>query len=198
MSAEQALAFVIFATVAAITPGPSNVMLMASGAAGGVLRGLPCLFGVGAGMALMMFVVAFGLGAIVLAHPALVVVLKGFGAAFLLWLSWRIARAPQAADASAGARPVGFLGAFAFQWLNPKSWLVSTSAAAAYLPGGASALLQASWIAGLFVVVVLACGLVWLAFGAAMRRLLTSPKSHRAFNATMGVLLACSVLLLLW
>jgi len=194
MSAEQALAFVVFATVAAITPGPSNVMLTVTGAMAGILRGLPCLLGVGTGMALMMFVVAFGLGALVLGHPALVTVLKWCGATFLLWLAWKIAAAPPS-DTQDGGRPVGFLGAFAFQWLNPKSWLVSLSASGTYLEADAGVLIQALSIAGLFFAVALACGFVWLAFGLAVRRILSSPGSQRTFNVTMGALLALSIVL---
>lgn len=196
MTAEQALAFLVFSTVAAITPGPSNVMLTVTGAVAGIVRGLPCLVGVGVGMALMMFVVAFGLGAIVLGHPALVTALKLCGATFLLWLSWKIATAVHG-DAPTQGRPVGFFGAFAFQWLNPKSWLVSTSASGTYLQADGGVLVQALWIAGLFFAVALSCGFVWLAFGVAMRRMLKAPGFQRTFNMAMGALLASSVLLFL-
>ena len=91
MTIEQAVAFLLFAVVAAVTPGPSNVMLTAAGAGGGVLKGLPCLLGVTTGMGLMMFVVPLGLGSLVLAHPLILTALHWGGAAFLLWLSWKIA-----------------------------------------------------------------------------------------------------------
>lgn len=184
MSLEHALLFIAFAVVAAITPGPSNLMLTLTGALTGVVRGLPCLLGVAAGMALLMFVVAFGLGSVVLAYPT---TLKIGGAAFLLWLAWKIATAVQR-DPGSEARPVGFAGAFLFQWLNPKSWLVSASASATYLEGS-----NALWIAGLFFAVALVCGLPWLAAGAAMKKLVY----RRGFNAAMGLLLAGSVLLFL-
>ena len=196
MTPEQTLAFVMFAIVAAITPGPSNVMLTAAGAVAGMLRGLPCLLGVSAGMAAMMFVVALGLGALVLSQPLLLAGLKWCGAALLLWLSWKIATAPPGDSASPGAA-VGFGGAFAFQWLNPKSWLVSLSAAGTYLRPEASALAQALWIAGLFCLVALASGFVWLGFGVLVRQALRSARVHRAFNVAMGALLALSVLFVL-
>lgn len=195
MSAEQAFAFVVFASVAAITPGPSNVMLTVTGALVGVARGIPCLLGVASGMAAMMFVVAFGLGAIVVAHPLLLMAAKWSGAAFLLWLAWKIANAPHGSASGEGRDAIGFAGAFAFQWLNPKSWLVSISASGAYLGPGAPALVQAGWIAGLFFLVAVACGFAWLAFGTAMRRLLGSPRLQKAFNRAMAALLAASVLL---
>jgi threonine/homoserine/homoserine lactone efflux protein len=197
MTPEHALSFAAFAFVAAITPGPSNVMLTATGAAVGMARGLPCLLGVGAGMASMMFLAVLGLGALVLQQPALIAMLKWGGATFLLWLAWKIASAP-AGEGAPAARPVGFAGAALFQWLNPKSWLVSVSAAGTYLQAdGRGPAAQAAWIALLFFAVAVPCGVVWLAFGVAARRLLRSPRAARAFNVSMGGLLAASVLFLL-
>src|SRR5262249_54943984 len=132
MTPEQMVAFLLFAVAAAGTPGPSNLLLTATGAGVGVMRGLPCLLGVGLGMGAMMFVVAFGLGRVVFSHPGVLRVASWIGAAFLLWLSWKIATSGSA-DAAAGKKPVGFVGAAAFQWINPKSWLVSASAAGLYL-----------------------------------------------------------------
>ena len=107
MSAEQVQVFLVFAVVAAITPGPSNVMLTATGANVGVLRGLPCLFGVGAGMGLMLFLVAYGLGSLVLDSPMVLGALNWCGAAFLLWLSWKIATAGKG-GAAQGERKLRF------------------------------------------------------------------------------------------
>ncbi|HLS87698.1 MAG TPA: LysE family translocator [Burkholderiales bacterium] len=196
MEADQAAAFTLFAVVAAITPGPSNVMLTATGAVAGIVRGLPCLLGVAAGMAVMMSSVAFGLGAVVLSQPVLLGVLKAGGAGFLLWLAWKVATAPPAAH-DAQASPVGFFGAAAFQWLNPKSWLVSTSAAGTFLRADGDAARQALAIGALFFVVALATGFVWLGFGSSVRGWLAVPTRQRTFNVAMAVLLALSVLLFL-
>jgi threonine/homoserine/homoserine lactone efflux protein len=193
MTSDQAIAFLLFAVVAAVTPGPSNVMLTAAGAAGGVLRGLPCLLGVTIGMGLMMFVVPLGLGSLVLGHPAAVAALKWLGGGVLLWLAWKIATSG-AASRPAGQRPVGFAGAALFQWVNPKSWLVSVSAAGSYLSADAgSALAQSALLGGLFVLAALPGCFVWLAFGASVQRLLQSGRAMRAFNVTLGILLALSV-----
>src|SRR6266404_7902070 len=148
MTSEQAVAFLLFAAAAAGTPGPSNLLLTATGANVGVLRGLPCLFGVTIGMGVMMFVVAFGLGSVVLANPAVLRALNWIGAAFLLWLAWKIATAGRG-DAAAGRKPVGFVGAAAFQWINPKSWLVCASAAATFLDQGSGSALGQSAAFGL-------------------------------------------------
>ena len=144
-----------------------------------------------------MFSVAFGLGSAVLASP---IVLKGLnwaGAVFLLWLAWKIATAAPSAAAAAASKPVGFVGAAAFQWVNPKSWLVCASAAGAYLHGGgSSALQQALAFGALFIVASLPACLVWLAFGAAAQRLLRTERSRRTFNVSMGALLAASIVLI--
>lgn len=69
MTTDQAIAFLLFAVVAAATPGPSNIILTAVGANAGILKGLPSLLGVTVGMGLMMFLVPLGLGSLVLQIP---------------------------------------------------------------------------------------------------------------------------------
>ena len=195
MTLEQALAFFLFSVAAAGTPGPSNTLLTATGANVGVLRGLPCLVGVAAGMGLMMFLVAFGLGSVILHNPLVLEGVKWCGAAVLGWLAWKIATAGKA-DAAAGGPPVGFLGAAAFQWINPKSWLVCASAAATFLDRQAgSALGQSAALGLVFLAACLPSCLPWLAFGAAMQRALRSPRAFRLFNGVMAALLAASVAL---
>ena len=107
MTSGQVINFLLFAVVAAITPGPSNLILTSTGANVGLLRGLPCLGGVVIGMGLMMFLVAFGLGNVVLASPGLILILKWGGIGFLLWLSWKIATAGRS-DATTDKQPLGF------------------------------------------------------------------------------------------
>lgn len=125
--------------VAAVTPGPSNVMLTATGAAVGVARGIPCLLGAATGMGVMMLLVPLGLGSLVLASPLALKALNWGGAAFLLWLAWKIATARGEEPAGAG-RPVGYAGAAFLQWVNPKAWLVAASAAGTFLHAGRGAL----------------------------------------------------------
>jgi threonine/homoserine/homoserine lactone efflux protein len=197
MTLEQAVAFFLFSVVAAGTPGPSNALLTATGANAGVRRGLPCLFGVALGMGLMMFVVAAGLGSVILGHPVVLQAVKWCGAAVLGWLAWKIATAG-GAGATAGGPPVGFLGAAAFQWINPKSWLVCASAAATFLEQGTgSALGQGAAFGLTFVLTSLPSCFPWLAFGAVLQRFLRSGRALRIFNGVMGALLAASVILIL-
>ncbi|HET7343737.1 MAG TPA: LysE family translocator [Methylomirabilota bacterium] len=192
------MAFLVFAVVAAVTPGPSNIMLTSAGAQAGVLRGLPCLLGVTTGMGAMMFVVPLGLGSLVLGHPLVLRALNWGGAAFLLWLSWKIATSTGGGDATSGGDPVGYLGAAIFQWVNPKSWLVTASAAGTFLSVGAGRpTVQAASLAGLFMLAALPSCFVWLAFGAGVQHLLHGRRRLRIFNVAMGVLLALSVVLIL-
>jgi threonine/homoserine/homoserine lactone efflux protein len=198
MTREQTAAFLLFAVVAAVTPGPSNVMLTAAGANAGVLKGLPCLLGVTTGMGLMMFLVPLGLGGLLLQHPAALAAINWGGAAVLLWLSWKIATSGGRESVPERA-PVGYVGAAVFQWVNPKSWLVTASAAATFLQAGAgSPVLQSAALGGLFVLAALPSGFVWLAFGATVQRLLRGERRRRAFNLVMGVLLALSIALIVW
>jgi len=151
--------------------------------------------GVAVGMGALMFVVAFGLGSIILGIPLLLTAVKWTGAAVLLWLALKIAMS-HGISADNPARPIGFVGAAAFQWVNPKSWLACTSAAAAFVDQSRGrADLQAATIALLFVLAAVPCCFVWLAFGAAVQRALRSERALRTFNIAMGVLLAASVVL---
>jgi threonine/homoserine/homoserine lactone efflux protein len=198
MTLEQAGTFFLFSIAAAGTPGPSNALLTATGANVGVRRGLPCLLGVSLGMGLMMFLVAFGLGSVILRRPLVLDAVKWCGAAVLGWLAWKIATAGRAGATAAGP-PVGFLGAAAFQWINPKSWLVCASAAATFLDEGAGSALGQSAAFGLtFVLASLPSCFPWLAFGAVLQRVLRSERARRIFNGAMGAVLAASVILMIW
>lgn len=194
---DQSLAFLAFAVVAAVTPGPSNVMITANGAAVGISRGLTCVLGAALGMVSLIFAAQLGVGSLVTGHPAILAALNWCGAVLLLWMSWRIATAGTASG-EVTPKPVGFFGAAIFQWLNPKGWLVAVSAAGAYSqPSSESLFFDALAFAVLFFIAAFPSGLVWLAFGAMMRRFLGDPVKARIFNIAMGLLLAASVLMIL-
>ncbi len=194
MQTEQALAAFVFSLVAAGTPGPSNVLLTAAGANLGIVRGLRTVFGVGLSMGLMLFLVAFGLGGFLLDSPRALEMLRWGGTAFLLWLAFKIATAgPQSGEQP--LRAFGFWPAAALQWVNPKSWLVSASAAATFLdPVASNAGLAALTLTLVFLTAALPCCLAWLSFGAVMQQVLKKGRQRRAFNMAMGGLLAASVI----
>jgi len=198
VTAGHAIAFLLFAVVAAITPGPSNLILMSTGAAVGVLRGLPALVGQAVGMGLMLFVVAFGLGSLVLKSPLILLGLKWCGIGFLLWLSWKIATAGRSEETEERVH-VGFWEAVGFQWVNPKSWLICAGAVGTYFQAEAGgALGQSVSLALLFILAALPSCFVWLAAGASLQRFLRTERASRIFNVAMGALLAGSILLFIW
>jgi threonine/homoserine/homoserine lactone efflux protein len=159
------IAFMTFSAVVSGTPGPSNALLTAVGARSGVQRGIASLLGQVTGMGAMLFAVTLGLGNVLLAHPLALQVLKWGGAAMLCWMAWRIATAGHAEQAAKA--PTGFLGMAAFQWVNPKGWLVSVAAIATFLDRRAGgALPEAVVFAILFSLVALPSCLPWLVFGA--------------------------------
>jgi threonine/homoserine/homoserine lactone efflux protein len=189
------IAFVTFAAVVSGTPGPSNALLTAIGARVGVRHGLASLIGQVTGMGAMLFAITLGIGNVILAHPLVLQVLKWAGAALICWMAWRIAVAGQAEGATNAPR--GFLGMAAFQWVNPKGWLISIAAVATFLDrhaGGAPA--QAALFGILFALVALPSCLPWLAFGAALQHFLQSERARRVLNGVMAALLAASTILL--
>ena len=164
-----------------------------------MVRGLPALLGVAAGMGLMMFVVGFGLGALILQNAGLLMSVNWIGAAVLCWFAWKTATSRLTGGTST-ARPVGFFGAAGFQWINPKSWLICASAAATFLKvndADGPTSVQAAMLALIFVSAAVPSCFPWLAFGAALQRVLRSERALRTFNLVMGVLLAASVVLLI-
>jgi threonine/homoserine/homoserine lactone efflux protein len=194
----QLIAFATFSAVVAGTPGPSNALLTAVGARAGVRRGLASLLGQVTGMGAMLFAVTLGLGGVLLAHPLALQVLKWGGAAMLCLMAWRIATAGHDEIGAANA-PAGFLAMAAFQWVNPKGWLIGVAAITTFLDRrGGGALSQAAIFAVLFTLVALPSCLPWLAFGAALQRFLRTPRARRILNGAMAGLLVASTILLVW
>ncbi len=191
MTHEQLLALAAFAFVTSITPGPNNLMLMASGANFGVRRTVPHMLGVALGFVFMAVLIGAGLAQAFAAAPQLYAVLKLASVAYLLFLSWKVATAPPPGDAARAGRPMSFLAAAAFQWVNPKAWAMALTAVSVYAP---------SQTAGGIVAVAVVFGLInlpsvgaWAVLGQGMRRVLTSPARMRAFNVLMAALLVGSL-----
>jgi threonine/homoserine/homoserine lactone efflux protein len=190
---ELLAALALFCAVTLFTPGPNNLMLMTSGLNFGFRRGLPHLFGVTLGFSLMVLIVGAGLGVIFEKWPLLYMTLKYAGAAYLLYLAWQIAvSAPPAPSGESAGSPISFLQAAAFQWVNPKAWVmavgaVSTYAAVAPFP------LNVIVIAALFGALGCASSGTWLGFGAVLQRFLKDRRVARAFNVVMALLLVASL-----
>jgi threonine/homoserine/homoserine lactone efflux protein len=193
------LALAVFAFVSSITPGPNNLMLMASGTNFGFARSLPHMLGVALGFVLMLIVVGSGLGASLQAFPPAMLAIKYLSIAYLLYLAWRTATtAPtivvqDTADGEGNARrPLTFVQAAAFQWVNPKAWTMALTAMAVYLPAG-DRVLGIALVALVFGVINLPSVAIWTAGGVQLRRLLHRPKALRAFNVAAALLLVASL-----
>jgi threonine/homoserine/homoserine lactone efflux protein len=195
MSPETFIAVLFFSLVMGFTPGPNNVMLAASGARFGIGRTLPHLAGVTIGFPVMVLLVGLGLASILLASPRLQLGMKVVSCAYLLWLAFQIARSASADNSGTSGKPMTFLQAAAFQWINPKAWLMAVGAISAYTAGrGTQLYLQVAIIALLTVAVTLLSTLTWTAFGAVIRRWLRAPLALHLFNLMMAVLLVGSTL----
>jgi len=198
MTLNILLAFLLFAVVATSSPGPGNMLVLASSANFGFRRSVPLVLGTASGVALLLLGVGLGLGALFAAWPWLHNVLRFAGAGYLVYLAWRIARSGPVGDKPAAVSPIGFLGGAAFQWVNPKTWVVTMSAVTTYVP-------QSDYIANVFVVAA-ALGLtatvsvtLWAAFGSGLRRFLNNPTMAQWFNLTMAGALVLSVLpIVMW
>ncbi len=185
-----------FAIAGSVTPGPNVLMVAAATAGHGVRAVRPHMMGITLGFSAMLLVVGLGLAGPLAASPELHAVLRWVSAAWLLWLSWKIATAPPPGEGEARP-PLGFWGAAAFQWVNPKAWMISGAAMTGYTTAGEALAPQVALIALVFGAVSLPCLAVWAAIGAGARRLLRNATALRRFNIAMGVLLALSVLPLL-
>lgn len=190
MDAERLAALAGLALSMTWTPGPNNMMLAASGANFGWRRTLPHALGVSLGFPLMLVLVAAGLGRVLAAEPRIAAALAWVGLAAMLWFAWRIATADPARG-EARSRPLSFLEAGAFQWVNPKAWAFAVLVSATYAtgPGAIEAVLAAS---GVFLLSGLGSSQAWTVFGTGVGRLLGTGRRLRVFNIAMAALLAAS------
>jgi threonine/homoserine/homoserine lactone efflux protein len=192
---DQALALLGFALATSGTPGPNTMMVTASAAQVGIMRVMPHMLGITLGFPAMIVAVALGLGLPFAQIPGLHEAMQALGAAWLLWLAWKIATAPVGPAPETPARPpLGFFGAAAFQWVNPKAWMIALAALPAFTVPGQPILPQALVIALVFALVSMPCLLFWAWIGRAARQLLGAGARLRAFNIVMAVLLVLSLL----
>lgn len=191
MTTEQLLAFFAFTLVASITPGPNNLMLMASGANFGFRRTVPHMLGITIGFIVMVALVGLGLMQVFDAYPVSYTVLKVVSFGYLLWLAWKIATASAPNGTSPAGRPMTFLQAAAFQWVNPKAWAMALTAITVYAP--TKTLGAVVLVAVLFGIVNLPAIACWTTLGLQLQRLLTNPTRLIAFNVSMAALLLLSV-----
>ncbi|WP_062560555.1 LysE family translocator [Paracoccus aminovorans] len=190
MSHQILLALVAFAFATSVTPGPNNLMLMASGANFGLRRSVPHLLGVALGFGAMVALLGLGVDRLIAEAPRLALALKAVSLVYVLWLAWKIAHAAAPEGQAGTGRPMGFLAACAFQWVNPKAWMMGLGALSAYSAGAGGALV----VAAVFTLVNLPSVALWAAMGQGLRGLLQDAGRRRLFNRVMAVLLVASML----
>jgi threonine/homoserine/homoserine lactone efflux protein len=196
MSYDLISALALFAFVSSITPGPNNLMLMASGANFGLRRSVPHMLGVAIGFVVMVLLMGIGLAQIFQTWPVANQALKVISILYLLYLAWRIATAAPPEGATDPGRPFSFLQAAGFQWVNPKAWAMALTAITAYSPANNwTAILL---VAMLFGLINLPSVGIWVLLGEQMSRLLTSRSRLVAFNWTMSGLLIASLYPIIW
>ena len=188
-----AIAVTPFSLGMGLTPGPNNIMLASSGAAFGLVRSAPLGSGVVVGFPLLFVVVGLSAGAILRVLPEVFTAAKVLGVLYILWLAWKVAQAGEVTPKDAPSRPLGFLQAAAFQWVNPKAWMISLSAAATYVSPRLDLKAQILVIAAVFVATTALSCTVWAVFGERIGRLLKTPTQRRAMSWTMAALLVASI-----
>ncbi|OSM95280.1 alcohol dehydrogenase [Lonsdalea britannica] len=187
-----------FLWVAAITPGPNNMLLTASAANFGFLRSMSLMVGIMIGMQSVLLLVALGLGSLILLYPSLHLALKILGSVYLLWLAFKIASAryEELDTQTAPPRPMPLYQGGLLQFLNPKAWLMALGAVAGFSLSGGEYVGSVIAISIAMFSVNLVAGIVWLGFGTVIGKMLRSRRAWRIFNLFMGLLTAACVLMI--
>ena len=185
--------------VMSITPGPNNVMVTASGVTFGYRRTIPHMLGISIGCGFQIVLVALGMGTVFERLPQLQDWLRWAGAAYLVYLAWRLLQAGLVVGEAEGrARPLSFLEGAAFQFLNPKAWMIAVTTATVFLPKELNPLLGSLYMALVLAIVNYPSISVWTLFGTAMRRLLGSPRLRQAFAIGLALTLVLTGAAMLW
>lgn len=192
MTHEIIVAFCVYAVVTSITPGPTNFMLLASGANFGFFRTVPHFLGVAVGFTIMVACVGLGLGALLADHPRIYLLLKVMGLTYMLYLSWCLWRDPGGGKTEGSPlKPMNFFLGGLFPLVNPKAWIMAIGAIGTYVPSG-STTSDVMLVAFIFGLINAPCMAVWAGFGEILSQALTRPLWRRIFNTSMALMLVLS------
>jgi threonine/homoserine/homoserine lactone efflux protein len=193
MPLEQLLPLAGFVIVMTGTPGPNNLMLMASGARFGFRRSVPHILGITVGCQALLAAVALGLGSLLTTWPPMLTMLRWGCVVILLYLAWMLVKpVPSGTGVSGPPRPLTFIEAALFQWVNPKAWMMMLAAVTTYIQPASpwSSLLL---LGAFFAVLGMPLISIWNLFGVSLKRFLQKPVRARVFNGVMAVLLLASL-----
>lgn len=192
MNYEMFTALMLFAFVTSITPGPNNIMLMSSGANFGFKQTIPHALGVGLGFTLMIMLVGLGIIQLFELFPVSYQLLKIVSIIYLFYLAIKIAMSGNSTLKGVNnTKPLTFIQAALFQWVNPKAWTMALTAISIYAPSKSITAIVV--VALVFGAINLPCISSWVVLGKKMQILLTDVKRNRIFNVTMALLLLGSL-----
>ncbi|MDI2595527.1 LysE family translocator [Pseudomonas sp. 681] len=193
------LPFLLFAMVASITPGPTNILILSNSARYGLAAAVPIIFGACASAAILMLLVGSGAGSWLTSLPGVQATMQWGGVAWLSYLAWRIFRAPAEAISARDNQPrLSMAGAAGLQWINPKTWMMALVVVSVFAGAGEQRLLHVASLSLVFFLISLPCLGVWALLGAGSARWLHSPKAMQRFNRLMALLLLVSAWASLW
>lgn len=190
------LSIATFTLSTVITPGPNNIMLLSSGLTFGYKRTVPHMLGIMLGFPFMVLLVGLGLGIIFEKFPILFTVLKVVGIAYLFWMAFKIANNKSSFDIKEdeNSKPFTFLQSAAFQWVNPKAWIMAITAISIFVTSKDDSLIQVTIIAVIYMLSGVVSTNTWTVGGLLLKRFMKEESSVRKFNILMAVLLVVSVL----
>ncbi|WP_433735353.1 LysE family translocator [Pseudomonas putida] len=184
------LPFLLFAFVAAITPGPTNILVLSNSARFGLVAAVPVIFGACASAAGLVLLVGTGAGSSLTHWPLLQTIMQWAGVTWLSYLAWQIFRAPAVAITAQNTDTrLGVLGAAGLQWINPKTWMMALAVVSVFAGVGEDRLLHVMYLSLAFFLISLPCMSVWALLGAGSSRWLRSPHAMQRFNRCMALLL---------
>ncbi|WP_413693402.1 LysE family translocator [Psychromonas sp. KJ10-2] len=192
MDISTLLAISLFAFVMSVTPGPNNIMLLASGAQFGYQKTLPHVFGIIVGIACLLTSILLGLGVVLESFPSFYDILKVLGSVYLFWLAWKITTA-STEGAAIGTKPeknkpMSFIGAAGFQFVNPKAWAMGIGSISTFTLTGDQYFVSGLWIMLCFAVNGFVAISLWAYLGVGIAQWLTTTKRKQRFNYTMGAM----------
>ncbi|WP_411380429.1 LysE family translocator [Pseudomonas sp. MPB26] len=184
------LPFIVFAFVASITPGPTNILVLSNSARYGFKAALPIILGACLGAAGIVLAVGSGVGQSLAQLPKVEVAMQWAGVAWLSYLAWQIFRAPaQVLPAQSTQKRLGLIGGAGLQLVNPKTWMMALAVVSVFADNGADRQSEVLSLSLVFFLISLPCLGAWAVLGAGSSRFLRSPSAMQRFNRCMALLL---------